>query len=220
MSVAQHEEIESAIAVSGVQSTDAAILLSGGMDSIALAYWLRPIRAYTVDYGQLSAEGEVRAAAEVARALGITHDVLTVDCRALGSGDLAGRPPLDVAPVREWWPFRNQLLVTLAGMRAVGHGVRRLLLGAVATDSAHSDGRSDFVSALDAVLALQEGTLRLEAPAIHLTTAELVRQAGVPRSLLAWAHSCHTGAVACGSCRGCQKHLNVTETLWGTAQAY
>ena len=105
-------------------------------------------------------------------------------------------------------------------MRAVGQGVTRLLLGAVASDAAHADGRAEFVAALDAVLALQEGGLRLEAPAMTMTTAELVRHSDVPRSLLAWAHSCHTGPFACGVCRGCQKHLNVSEALWGALDTY
>ncbi len=190
------------------------------MDSTALAYWMHPERGYTLDYGQLSAAGEIRAATQVAESLGIVHEVLTVDCRALGSGDLAGSPNLEMAPVREWWPFRNQLLVTLAAMRAIGHSVQRLVLGAVSSDGVHVDGRPEFVGAIDALVALQEGGLRVEAPAIHLTTVELVRQSGIPRELLAWAHSCHTGALACGTCRGCQKHLNVTEALWGSEHAY
>lgn len=38
-----------------------AILLSGGMDSIALAYWKRPEIAITIDYGQKPAAAEVVA---------------------------------------------------------------------------------------------------------------------------------------------------------------
>jgi 7-cyano-7-deazaguanine synthase len=64
----------------------AALLLSGGTDSVALAYWKRPTIAYTVDYGQLPAVGEIRAAAAVCDALGIRHRVLRVNCGELGSG--------------------------------------------------------------------------------------------------------------------------------------
>lgn len=197
-----------------------ALLLSGGMDSIALAYWVRPQVAYTIDYGQVSAKGEIRAATEIATALGMVHEIITVPCQHLGSGDLAGVPSLPSAPVREWWPFRNQLLVTLAAMRAVTQSVHKLLIGSVVTDAAHADGCRPFVEAMDRVLALQEGGLRLEAPALAMTTVELIRRSDVPRALLAWAHSCHTGPTACGTCRGCQKHLNITEALWGTDEAY
>ncbi len=192
-----------------------AILLSGGIDSIALTWWLRPAVALTVDYGQVSADGEIRAASTVCKDLGLQHEILEVDCSSIGSGDLSGRPPLDVAPVSEWWPFRNQLLVTLAGIRSLSLGVEKLLVASVASDGHHVDGTSPFYLALDRLLSLQEGSLRLEAPALALTSAELVRRSGVPRDVLAWAHSCHVSDFACGSCRGCRKHAVVTEELWG-----
>lgn len=193
-----------------------ALLLSGGMDSVAIAWWLRPDVAFTLDYGQRPAAGEIRAAAAVAAELHIPHEVLTCDVSALGSGDLAGRAADPQAPVREWWPFRNQLLVTVAGMRAISLGVSRLLIGALRTDGRHADGTQAFVQALDALLALQEGGLRLEAPAIGFDGAELVKRSGVPMDILAWAHSCHVSDFACGECRGCRKHY---ETFIALGQA-
>lgn len=190
-----------------------AILLSGGMDSIALAWWQRPQVAITIDYGQIPAAAEIRAAAAAAHAMNIVHRVITVDLRALGSGDLAGREASALAPVREWWPFRNQMLVTLAAMDGIAQGVRKVLIGAVADDTAHADGRKEFVSALSTVMALQEGGVTLEAPAIDLSAEELVRTSGVPMEVLAWAHSCHTADYACGFCRGCHKHYHTMAAL-------
>jgi 7-cyano-7-deazaguanine synthase len=46
-----------------------AILLSGGIDSIALAYWQRPDIAITIDYGQAPAQAEINASTAVASAL-------------------------------------------------------------------------------------------------------------------------------------------------------
>lgn len=190
-----------------------ALLLSGGMDSISLAWWYRPALALTIDYGQLAAPAEIEASGAVCRHLGIPHEVITVDCRALGSGDMAGRPADAIAPASDWWPFRNQLLITLAGMRAVARGCGGLLLGAVSTDGTHTDGTPPFVEAIGQLLALQEGALTVEAPAIALTTAELVRRSKVPRPVLAWAHSCHRASVACGQCRGCNKYFEVWREL-------
>ncbi|MGI8432224.1 MAG: 7-cyano-7-deazaguanine synthase [Chthoniobacterales bacterium] len=195
-----------------------ALLLSGGIDSIAIAAWQHPEIAFTVDYGQSSARGEIRAAQHVAETLGITHEVLSVDCSSLGSGDLLNKPASAIAPVSEWWPFRNQMLTTLSAMRAVALGVSRILVGSVASDGLHCDGTSEFYRQLDALLVLQEGGIRVEAPAIAMTTTELVRISGVPLSLLAWAHSCHTSDYACGSCRGCNKHRDVMLAL--TSEAY
>ncbi len=194
-----------------------AVLLSGGMDSIALAHWQRPEVAITVDYGQRAARAEVAAAAQVAAELGMRHEVVRVDCSALGSGDMAGTDPLAAAPVSEWWPYRNQLLITLAGMRGISFGVTELLLGSVAPDGEHADGRPEFYVAADALMVLQEGNIRVLAPALGMTTAELVRRSAVPRSLLAWAHSCHVADVACGACRGCVKHYHVNDELFQDA---
>jgi 7-cyano-7-deazaguanine synthase len=190
-----------------------ALLLSGGMDSVAIAYWLRPKMAFTVDYGQLSSKGEIRTSAIICQSLDIKHEILKADCKNLGSGDLAGKPSLPEAPESEWWPFRNQLLLTLTGMRAVSIGINHLLFGSVKTDSFHADGRSQFFDQVNSLFQMQEGVITVEAPAIHLTTAELIKVSGIPRSLLGWAHSCHVTDFACGNCRGCLKHRLVLKEL-------
>lgn len=194
-----------------------ALLLSGGMDSIAVAFWKRPEIAITVDYGQKAAEAEVIAAGQVAGELAMRHEVVRIDCRPIGSGDMAGDKALDVAPVPEWWPFRNQILVTFAAARGVALGVTEVMTGSVASDGSHADGRPGFYEAMDHVTAFQEGGIRVSAPALSMTTAELVRASGVPREILAWAHSCHVGNLACGQCRGCVKHYLVTKEVYGAA---
>jgi 7-cyano-7-deazaguanine synthase len=189
------------------------LLLSGGMDSVSIAWWKRPDVAITVDYGQRPAEAEIAAAGAVCKALGIRHEVVRADCSSLGSGDMAGQPPAAIAPVPEWWPFRNQLVLTLAGIAAVRLGVTHLMIGALATDGAHADGRPEFVEAMSTVMSLQEGGITVSAPAIGLTADELVKTSGVPREVLAWAHSCHVANYACGQCRGCVKHYQTWEAL-------
>jgi len=183
------------------------------MDSVALAYWKRPTHAFTIDYGQLAARGEFQAARAVAESLGIVHHEITVDCRALGSGDMAGSAAHGEAPASDWWPYRNQLLITLAAMKAIALSVQTLWIGTVQTDGVHLDGTPEFVSRLDALMAFQEGGLHVEAPAIGVTTASLVETSGIPTSLLAWSHSCHVSDIACGQCRGCNKHRQVMQEL-------
>jgi 7-cyano-7-deazaguanine synthase len=190
-----------------------ALLLSGGMDSLALAYWKKPDIALTVDYGQLAAEAEISASTQVCRELGIEHHILRIDCRTLGSGDMAGTKQDELAPASDWWPYRNQMLLTLVAMKAVALGVTQLWIGTVKSDEGHRDGTPEFVDLIDKLLAYQEGGLRISAPAIHLSTSELIRVAKVPPSLLAWAHSCHKANVACGQCRGCNKYVEVYQEL-------
>jgi 7-cyano-7-deazaguanine synthase len=189
------------------------LLLSGGIDSIALAAWRRPQEAVTIDYGQACADAEVRAASQVCKEFEIEHHIIRADCSKLGSGDLAGTTPLEVAPAPEWWPFRNQLLITFAAMRAVARGIQRIAIGTVNTDSFHADGTRAFLQQIDDLCRLQEGKVSVSAPAIDMTSGQLVRTSGISPELLAWAHSCHVADFACGRCRGCQKHRVVMEEL-------
>ena len=191
----------------------AALLLSGGMDSISIAYWKRPRIAITVDYGQRAAPAEIRASEAIAERLSIAHHIIRVDLRALGSGDMAGATPHALAGVSEWWPFRNQILITLAAMKGISLGIDSLMIGTLKTDERHADGRPTFVTAVDELLRMQEGAMRIEAPAIDFTATELIRISGVPMEILAWAHSCHVGEYACGVCRGCRKHYETLAEL-------
>src|ERR1044072_9868340 len=116
------------------------ILLSGGMDSAALACWKKPQVAFTINYGQVCAEAEIHAATKICEELNISHEIISIDCSSLGSGDLAGISPDPIAPVPEWWRFRNQLLLTLPSMRAIKLCVNTLLFGSVNSDFIHADG--------------------------------------------------------------------------------
>src|SRR5260370_5801957 len=109
------------------------------MDSIALAWELRPHLCITIDYGQRAAEGELRASAAVCDELKLKHRILKIDCSPLGSGDMSGTPPLDLAPVSEWWPFRNQLLITFAATVALQEKISEVVIGTVANDHSHAD---------------------------------------------------------------------------------
>src|SRR5437764_12041206 len=107
------------------------LLLSGGIDSSALAFWKRPAVCFTVNYGHLPAQAEITAARHITAQTGSRHEILTIDCSSLGSGDLTTRPALGVAPVSEWWPFRNQLLITFCAIRALELNIEELMLGSV-----------------------------------------------------------------------------------------
>jgi 7-cyano-7-deazaguanine synthase len=190
-----------------------ALLLSGGIDSTAVAFWKRPAIGITIDYGHVAAEAELYAASTIARALGLSHKVIRVDTGQLGVGLMAGTQQLRIAPSAEWWPFRNQLLITLAAMFSIKEGCSELLIGSVSSDERHADGTSIFLKRIDELIALQEGNLRLIAPAMAMSSEELVSVSGVPLSVLAWCHSCHRGNQACGGCRGCQKNRDVRNAV-------
>lgn len=191
------------------------LLLSGGMDSTAIAYWKRPELAITIDYGQRPAIGEIRAAKAVTDALDIKHVVVIANIADIGSGDLAGRNAIDLAPASEWWPYRNQFLLTVAAMKCITEGVSELMIGALQTDGFHADGTREFIDQFNGLLGLQEGNLIVTTPAIGLNAQELVTDSKIPEDILAWSHSCHVSDLACGFCRGCLKHYSTMDAVYG-----
>jgi 7-cyano-7-deazaguanine synthase len=191
----------------------AALLLSGGIDSAAVGFWKRPSCAITIDYGQAPAEAEIRAASIIANELRIPHEIIRIDLRKLGTGAMAKREQLSVAPSPEWWPFRNQLLITLGAMMSIREDCSQVLVGTVLSDNLHADGTSIFVERIDELVSAQEGGLRVQAPAAQIHSAELVALSGLSPSVLAWCHSCHRSNFACGDCRGCQKSREVRNAV-------
>lgn len=189
------------------------LLLSGGVDSAALAAWRRPALALTIDYGQRPAAAEIHASQQICGALDLPHETLTASVKHLGSGVMAGQQSSPHSENEEFWPFRNQYLITLAAMVAIQRGLDAVVIGTVATDGRHRDGSAEFLQALGATLHLQEGGIALLAPAKNMTSAQLVRLSKIDHAVLAWSHSCHAAALACGDCPGCNKHSQVMGEL-------
>lgn len=185
------------------------IILSGGMDSASVLWWKRPDIAYTVDYGQKAASAEIDASKQLCAALEIPHYIINVDCSSLGSGDLVGKEDIVNSPASDWWPFRNQLLITLVAMKAISHGVNKLYIGTVKSDDIHLDGTIGFIKSISTLLEIQEGGIVIEAPAINLSATELILKSNIPNDYLFWSHSCHKSNVPCNNCRGCNKHNQV-----------
>lgn len=194
--------------------TDSVLLLSGGLDSTTLAYSLEPDFTVTVDYGQCCADAEIQASAKIAEELDITHEVIEVDCRELGAGTMAETEASDLGDAPEWWPFRNQLIVTVVAMEFVPRGADQLLVGSVKDDETHADGQPEFFELMDDLLFFQEGALRLQAPAIDRTSEELIREVEPPQSLLGWTHSCTASNAACGDCNSCKKRQRVLARVY------
>ena len=193
-----------------------ALLLSGGIDSSALAFLIRPDYAFFIDYGQKPARREEYVAKLIANDLSIPFEAISVDCSAIGSGDLSNRKRLHGfgdSDLTEWWPFRNQLLLTLAAPLALELGVKELVFGSVKSDSHYKDGTINFFNAIRELFKSQEGELSISTPAINLSSVELVKKSEIPLSILGWTHSCHISNEACGLCRGCEKHLDILQSL-------
>lgn len=190
------------------------LLLSGGLDSSSIAAWHRPEHCLAIDYGQHAAEAEKRAAEAVAADLDLPYTHIRVDASAVGGGLMSTFPnstvPNSVGIAPEWWPYRNQFLITIAAGWAVTRGHTEVLVGTVAGDGdRHADGTQTFYDAMNAVLAAQEGALAVNAPAMDLTAADLITTSRITDATLGWTHSCHTGNLPCKTCPGCIKRAEV-----------
>jgi 7-cyano-7-deazaguanine synthase len=186
------------------------LLFSGGIDSTCLAWLERPDRLVFINYGQIPANGELRACKSIAEAIGLPLDVHETDLRTFGGGLMAGSAAQGAAP--EFWPFRNQMLISLAAMYYAPRGGSEILIGTVRSDRQHPDGRARFLRSMGSVLKSQ-APITLRAPAADEQTVALARRSEAPHSLLGWTFSCHTGEWACGQCGGCRKHAAVKAAL-------
>lgn len=187
------------------------LLLSGGIDSAAVASWYRPSLCLTINYGHRAAHSEITSSKQICKELGLTHLVTEVQLGHLGSGDMVDGQASTHSENSEFWPFRNQFLVTVAAMVAIKNGCDRILIGTVITDKRHKDGTEQFLSIMKELLMLQEGSIQLLAPGAQLTSIEMIQKSNISLGVLGWCHSCHTSNYACGQCRGCNKHSEVME---------
>ena len=190
-----------------------ALLFSGGMDSVALAHLCKPDMLVTINYGQVVAEPEIKAANYFANELGLPLTVLEADLRCTGAGSLAMDMPIESGHHTEWWPFRNQLLISVAAAWGIKQGVSQLLIGTVQSDSCFGDGTIEFIEAMNALLAIQEGAIKLEAPAIKMNAVELIRTSRMPTRFLPMCFSCNVSVQPCGRCRSCIKFIDTMRAL-------
>lgn len=195
------------------------LLLSGGLDSATLAGWIRNqypgqlVKAFTFLYGQKHAV-ELRAAQAVASAYGLHHvlvELPPIHGSALTDPDKAlitGRD-LDAMSgiASSYVPARNLVLLVQAASLQDAEGPGVLWLGVHHDDyTGYPDCRPEFIQAADTAVRLgtQYG-LRVRAPFVHWTKADIVAwglKHEVPYDL---THSCYQGrSPACGVCDTCQ----------------
>lgn len=201
------------------------VLVSGGLDSYTAGAILRSqgveLSALTVRYGQHHV-AELKAAARVARALGAVRRLeLSVSLDAIGGSALTGDGAvpkdraLDAHEIPSTYvPARNTILLSLALGWAEVIGADAIAIGANAIDySGYPDCRPEYLRAFEQMAALAtkagiEGhAIRVEAPLLHMSKADIIR-AGVSLGLdYGLTHSCYDPAPdgsPCGHCDSCR----------------
>ncbi len=219
----------SAGASAGARSSrHAVVLLSGGLDSATCLAIAKSegfsVHAISFRYGQRH-EDELERAAKLADAFGVTsHRVVEINLSQFGGSALTD--PRLAVPKSEsvdqlgagipitYVPARNTVFLSLALALAEVVGSRDLFIGVNALDySGYPDCRPEYIAAFEAMANLAtkasvEATvpLRIHAPLLHLTKAEIIArgtQLGVDYSLTLSCYDPLTGGVACGRCDAC-----------------
>ena len=206
-------------------SRKAVILVSGGMDSAVTIAMAREqgfeVYALSVAYGQRHSS-ELEASERVAKMLGaVTHKTVHVDLRSIGgsalTADIAVPEHADThgendIPVT-YVPARNTIMLSIALGWAETLGASDIFCGVNAVDySGYPDCRPAFIEAFErlanlATKACVEGrTLRVHAPLIKLSKADIVREGvrlGVDFSVTVSCYRADAGGRACGHCDAC-----------------
>jgi 7-cyano-7-deazaguanine synthase len=209
----------------------AVVLLSGGLDSATALAEARAdgfeCYALTIVYGQRH-QVEIEAARRVAAALGVARHVeQTIDLRAFGGSALTSS--IEVPKDRDetsmalgipitYVPARNTVFLALALAWAETLGAFDIFVGVNCVDySGYPDCRAEFLQAFETMANLAtragvEGTgcFRIQAPLLHFTKEQIIRQGlalGLDFSL---THSCYDPTpegLACGRCDSCRLRL-------------
>lgn len=207
----------------GTDTPRAVVLVSGGLDSttvLAIAR-ARGYACYTLsfDYGQRH-RAELAAAERVSRAQGdVEHKVVSLNLDSIGGSALTDP---DIAVPEEategipvtYVPARNTVFLSIALGWAEVLGAEAIFIGVNAVDySGYPDCRPAFVAAFETLANLatragvEGGKLRVEAPLMHMSKGEIIReglQLGVDYSLTVSCYQASEAGLACGRCDACR----------------
>jgi 7-cyano-7-deazaguanine synthase len=203
----------------------AVILLSGGLDSATAGAIARSegydLFALTIRYGQIHGR-EVEAARAVARALGVVrHIELAVDLSAFGGSALTGDGAipkdrdLNASDIPSTYvPARNTVFLSLALAWAEVVGANAIVIGVNAIDySGYPDCRPEYLAQFEALASLAtragvEGQrLRLLAPLVRMSKAEIIKRGLALGVDYGMTHSCYDPSPEgrpCGRCDSCR----------------
>lgn len=207
-----------------MSASNAIVLLSGGLDSATTLAIAREhghaCHTLSFDYGQRH-RAELDAARRLAASLGAAeHREFRIDLAQFGGSALTDAtlevPTGGLAPgiPITYVPARNTVMLSLALAWAEVLDARHIFIGVNAVDySGYPDCRPEYIAAFEAMANLAtragvEGTsVRIEAPLIALSKAEIIRtglRLGVDYALTVSCYQADAAGRACGLCDSCR----------------
>jgi 7-cyano-7-deazaguanine synthase len=200
----------------------AALLLSGGMDSTTLLWWMKTqeigeIHTIAIDYGQRH-RIELESSEKLSQIAGAqSHRVLKLDLTQIGGNPLTDSTKnVPAASAKQQIstvvPYRNMLFVTLSAAWAETQGISNLYLSPVKDDfEAYRDCRRDFYNALENALSLgatRDTLVSIHTPFVDNWKAEVVKMGLKLNVPYEHTHTCYEGTrPACGKCDACSERI-------------
>lgn len=216
-------------------SKDKAIsVLSGGLDSAVATSMLiddYDISAITFDYGQRSADIEVKSAKNISEYFGFPHKVIDLKWLA-GLGNSSLTSDLDVIDVdvkrlddkeycdetvrNVWVPSRNIVFTAVASAFAEASGAKAIIVGWDLEEAgSFPDNSIEFLNAFNKVLNI--GTLdkvQVIAPLIKMTKEDIVSAGIEAKTPFELTYSCYKGDLKpCGGCESCLRRNRAFESV-------
>lgn len=201
-------------------------VLSGGLDSTVASAKFREdyqIHALTFNYGQKSAEMEIKSAKAVCKELGAEHTVIELPWLAeLGNSALTSEESIPEPEDSElddiesalktaksvWVPGRNVVFTAIANSFAEAENASIIIVGWDLEEAVtFPDNSKEFLEAFNAVLEVGSfDDIKIEAPLIGMNKNEIVEYGdsiGAPMEL---SYSCYKGLnYHCGVCESCMR---------------
>jgi len=198
----------------------AVVLLSGGVDSsttLAIAKDLGfEVYALSFDYGQRN-NVELKSAGEMAKAIGVKeHRIFDIDLRTIGASALTGdlsvydKKKRDGNVPATYVPARNTIFLSIALAWIETLGGKDIFIGVNVVDySGYPDCRPEYITAFENLskLATASGAVRIHAPLLHMSKAEIIKKGmslGVDYSKTWSCYAPDTEVFACGRCESCR----------------
>ena len=201
----------------------ALLLLSGGMDSTTLLWWMKnqaiaEIHTVAIDYGQRH-KIELESSRTLSQQAGAqSHRVLTLNLQQIGGNPLTDQAlsvpaAADKQQINTVVPYRNMLFVTLAAAWAERGNIQHLYISPVKDDyKAYRDCRRAFFNALELALSLgatHDTTVHIHTPFIEKWKAEVIQIGLALEVPYQHTHTCYEGIrPACGRCDACVERLD------------
>ncbi len=216
-----------------IKSKKAISVLSGGLDStVATSLLVKDykIHALTFDYGQRSAQVEIKSSKAICEELGMDHTVIKLPWLAQLGGsvltskgevpqlkmdELDNKEVCDETARKVWVPGRNVVFTAIALSFAEAEGAEKIIVGWDLEEAVtFPDNSPEFLEAFNSVLEIGSwDEVEIEAPLIQMNKEDIVKLGNEIEAPMNLSYSCYLGGEKhCGTCESCMRRKRAFKT--------